>query len=292
MAKSGRRAGRAQLLRESWFTEVLEDALTQVFEQFDVDSDGLLSIQELQALSTPAKKSSISCQSCTSIRGPDTKWFFLAGRYSRAVNNGEELRADEIEQVNDYFETKNGCLTHAGFLQMYYMQTDSRPEDTVQDLERLGYSPQTLKLVKPLPEPEPDLQPAACLTAAEKKRLKNARKRQRQKAKKKADTVADVRAEQICNTESEAEITAEANGDCGVVKTVGGKTLRMGGPPPQVASNPALAVAVAAAEAADAEEFGSEAKPAQTTAGEVHFPHRFLRALSTLRLGIVCTIER
>lgn len=177
--------------------------------------------------------------------------------------------------MNDYFETKNGYLTHAGFLQMYYMQTESRPEDTVQDLERLGYSPQTLKLVGPLPEPEPELQPAACLTAAEKKRLKNARKRQRQKAKKKAGTVADatVRAEQICNEDIEAEITAEPNGDCGVVTTVGGKTLRMGGPPPQIASNPALAVAVAAAEAADAEEFGSEAKPAQTTAGAVHcFP--------------------
>lgn len=69
MAESGRRAGRAQLLRESWFTEVLEDALTQVFGQFDVDGDGLLSIQELQALPTPAKNSSViaSCVRATSI---------------------------------------------------------------------------------------------------------------------------------------------------------------------------------------------------------------------------------
>lgn len=51
--------------------------------------------------------------------------------YSRACNDGEELDEDEIEQVQGYFEcTEAGHLTEAGFLQMYYMQSESRPADT------------------------------------------------------------------------------------------------------------------------------------------------------------------
>ena len=244
---SRRRAGRAQLLRDSWFTAELEAALAQVFKRFDTDGDGLLSISELQA-------------------------------YSRAVNNGEELGADEIEQVNDYFETKGGHLTHAGFQQMYYMQTDSRPEDTVRDLERLGYSPQTLRLaveLQPEPEPEPEPEAAAPLTAAEKKRLQNARKRQKQKAKQKAAAASDVGS----RTEQEPIDHADSRDSAAVVTTANGKTLRLGAPPPQPTnpSNPALLAAVAAAEAADAEEFGSGAKPAHTTAGAVLIrTHRFL----------------
>jgi len=161
MPSGRRRVGRVQLLGDSWFTPALEAALQQVFTQFDADRDGLLSMAELQA-------------------------------YSRAVNKGQELAADEIEQVHDYFETQDGMLTQGGFLQMYYMQTDSRPEDTLQDLERLGYSRQTLQRTEPQPEPEPEpeLEPeplsAEEAEAAERKRLKNARKKQKQKAKKAA----------------------------------------------------------------------------------------------------------
>jgi hypothetical protein len=163
MPSGRRRNGRAHLLGDSWFTPALEAALQQVFTQFDADRDGLLSMAELQA-------------------------------YSRAVNKGQELAADEIEQVHDYFETQDGMLTQGGFLQMYYMQTDSRPEDTLQDLERLGYSRQTLQRTEPQPEPEPEPEPelepeppsAEEAEAAERKRLKNARKKQKQKAKKAA----------------------------------------------------------------------------------------------------------
>ena len=104
--KKGRRK---QLLHGDWLDPQLERVLLEIFGRFDVDSDGALNEGELQA-------------------------------FAGACNNGETLPEDELQQIADYFEvTDDGALTKAGFFQMVYMQTVSRPQDTWNDLKALGY---------------------------------------------------------------------------------------------------------------------------------------------------------
>ena len=256
------RPRRAKLLRDDWLSPQLESALAQVFARFDVDHDGVLALHELQA-------------------------------FSRSVNGGEELGEEEIQQVQDYFETREVCgqpgLTRAGFMQMYYMQTESRPGDTLQDLLRLGYSTRTLKLEAATPEqqpehePEPEREPGVTTAVegevplgeiadpaereAERKRRQNRKKRQKKKAKARAAAATT------------STVTADGRGDSDdsvVIKTTSGKTMRLASAMPGTSSDvgesalpnglvagttaEVLAAAVAAAEAADAAEFGANTR--------------------------------
>jgi len=85
--------------------------LREVFARFDVDKDGGLSKDELQ-------------------------------NFAVAANAGSNLEEDEVQQLQQFFETdSNGYLTQKGFFQMYQMQTTARSSDTWKDLQRLGYKP-------------------------------------------------------------------------------------------------------------------------------------------------------
>ena len=106
---------RKQLLHGDWLDPQLERVLLEVFAKFDADDDGALNEAELQT-------------------------------FAAACNDGEELGEDELQQISDYFEVSDdGALTKAGFFQMVYMQTTSRPQDTWNDLKALGYD-ETLAL--------------------------------------------------------------------------------------------------------------------------------------------------
>lgn len=108
-AKQKKDASATPLLRGDWLAPAFQTVLNQVFARFDVDGDGLLSMEELQA-------------------------------FAAACNGGARLSDDEIEQVQDYFNTDdNGNLTPNGFGQMMHMQTQVRAEDTWRDLKALGY---------------------------------------------------------------------------------------------------------------------------------------------------------
>ena len=81
---------------EEWLSAQLLRALQTVFQRFDADGDGALNEAELQA-------------------------------FARACNGGTELDADELYQIQDYFDTDDsGALTLRGFHEMYHMQTRSR----------------------------------------------------------------------------------------------------------------------------------------------------------------------
>lgn len=61
-------------------------------------------------------------------------------KYSQACNNGTEFSADEMEQIQTYFEWDNEMgLTLSGFMDMYHTQTSAEPLETWKDLEALGY---------------------------------------------------------------------------------------------------------------------------------------------------------
>ena len=102
---------------EEWLSAQLLRALQTVFQRFDADGDGALNEAELQA-------------------------------FARACNDGTELDADELDQIQDYFDTDDsGALTLRGFHEMYHMQTRSRsaaataPALTAPALRRRGASP-------------------------------------------------------------------------------------------------------------------------------------------------------
>lgn len=99
---------KASLLDGDELSHLLQATLEQIFRRFDIDVDGALSIEELQA-------------------------------FARACNDGEAFGEDELEDLR-YFQTnEQGHLTKYGFLQMYHTQTVARPADTWQDLKALGY---------------------------------------------------------------------------------------------------------------------------------------------------------
>ena len=99
---------RKLLTSDQELTEKLREVLLAVFESFDADRDGALSTAELQA-------------------------------FARACNDGDEFDEDELEQTRTFFETDAaGGLTRVGFVQMYDVQTKSRPADTWTDLTALG----------------------------------------------------------------------------------------------------------------------------------------------------------
>ena len=81
---------------EEWLSAQLLRALQTIFQRFDADGDGTLNVVELQA-------------------------------FARACNDGTELDVDELDQIQDYFDTDDsGALTLRGFHEMYQMQTRSR----------------------------------------------------------------------------------------------------------------------------------------------------------------------
>jgi len=81
---------------EEWLSAQLLRALQIIFQRFDVDRDGTLNPAELQA-------------------------------FARACNDGTELDVDELDQIQDYFDTDgSSALTLRGFHEMYQMQTRSR----------------------------------------------------------------------------------------------------------------------------------------------------------------------
>ncbi|KAI9199531.1 uncharacterized protein BJ171DRAFT_517844 [Polychytrium aggregatum] len=83
-------------------------ALTEIFARFDVDQDGALNLQELNAFAT--------------------------------ATNGKPFDQESIDEIQEYFNcTDDGALTLIGFFEMYQMQTLSEPEETWKDLKRHGY---------------------------------------------------------------------------------------------------------------------------------------------------------
>jgi hypothetical protein len=133
---AGQRRTSEKLMHGDWLSPQLERVLQQVFRRFDSDGDGKLGMDELQA-------------------------------FAQACNGGEQgLEDDEIEQVQSYFETDaEGRLTEAGFFQMCWMQTESRPADMWKDLEALGYDA-TLRLLPAVGEPCASSSPAQPAEAA------------------------------------------------------------------------------------------------------------------------------
>ena len=99
----------ALLDSNDWLSAPLLKALQATFQRFDADGDGMLCVAELQA-------------------------------FARACNYGDELDEDELEQIQQYFDTDHsGKLTLKGFHEMYHMQTKARPKDTWKDMRALGF---------------------------------------------------------------------------------------------------------------------------------------------------------
>ena len=99
-------------------------AFEHVFNRFDLDKDGALSIAELQA-------------------------------FARTCNDGDAFSDEELEDLRFFEQDANKNLTLKGFLQMYHTQTSARENDTWQDLKALGFD-YTLSVPPPnAPAPAP-----------------------------------------------------------------------------------------------------------------------------------------
>lgn len=106
--KGNKREQRASLLDGGELSHALQAALHQVFHKFDVDRDGALSTDELQA-------------------------------FARACNDGDCFSEEELQDLRFFKTTEQGWLTLKGFLQLYHTQTTARPVDTWADLKALGF---------------------------------------------------------------------------------------------------------------------------------------------------------
>jgi hypothetical protein len=83
--------------------------LGEIFDRFDADCDGALSVQEMQS-------------------------------FARACNEGEEFAEEELQQIRTFFDTTaSGALTRQGFVQMYFTQTCASPDETANDMRSLGF---------------------------------------------------------------------------------------------------------------------------------------------------------
>ena len=84
--------------------------LREVFARFDADTDGALSLKELE-------------------------------QFAVASKSGGDLSLDELKQLGKFFDTDiKGNITLKGFEQMYQMQTAQQAADTWRDLTNLGYT--------------------------------------------------------------------------------------------------------------------------------------------------------
>ena len=92
-----KKASKVALLDDKeWLSPPLLSALRRVFRRFDTDGDGGLCESELQA-------------------------------FARACNAGTELDLDELDQIQQFFDTDAaGRLTLKGFYEMYHTQTTAR----------------------------------------------------------------------------------------------------------------------------------------------------------------------
>ncbi|KAF9168304.1 hypothetical protein DFQ27_002392 [Actinomortierella ambigua] len=92
-----------------------EDALLEIFDRYDLDKDGALKDEELDAFAM------------------DT--------------NGDVFDEDTRTEITGFLDVnEKGHLTRKGFLQMYNLQTPNDPEETWKDLQKHGYDA-NLKLV-------------------------------------------------------------------------------------------------------------------------------------------------
>uniref|UniRef100_A0A7S2DM18 EF-hand domain-containing protein n=1 Tax=Octactis speculum TaxID=3111310 RepID=A0A7S2DM18_9STRA len=124
---------RISLMCGTGMSPELVETLDSIFQRFDLDGDGVLSLEELQS-------------------------------FARECNDGEVFEEEEIDQLREFFETdETGQLTREGFHQMYHTQTMARPLDTWKDLHALGFDDQ-LQNTRP-PTEQPSL---STITADEK----------------------------------------------------------------------------------------------------------------------------
>ncbi|KYQ92736.1 hypothetical protein DLAC_11666 [Tieghemostelium lacteum] len=94
---------------EEYFTEIAEKVLKEIFALYDLDGDGCLSDKELDAFAT-------GC-------------------------NGQPFDKNSIRDLKDNFDINDKeYLTVRGFMEMYYMQSVSDPQETWKDIEKHGYN--------------------------------------------------------------------------------------------------------------------------------------------------------
>ncbi|KAG2230198.1 hypothetical protein BDF21DRAFT_413266 [Thamnidium elegans] len=86
----------------------VDKILKEIFENFDKDKDGKWNLKEIQDFAT--------------------------------ATNGRPFEDSVIEEIVESFEVdEEKSLLFAGFYQMYYMQTVSEPEETLNDFKKHGY---------------------------------------------------------------------------------------------------------------------------------------------------------
>jgi Ca2+-binding EF-hand superfamily protein len=95
---------------EDAFYPQVEAIFKQIFARFDGDKDGFLNVSELLSFSKSSSK--------------DSKSF----------------SDEEIEEIFEYFDSRDRKLTLKGFLEMFQIQTLADEEETIKDLETLGFS--------------------------------------------------------------------------------------------------------------------------------------------------------
>eukprot|EP00658_Telonema_sp_P-2_P027048 TRINITY_DN20974_c0_g1_i1.p1 TRINITY_DN20974_c0_g1~~TRINITY_DN20974_c0_g1_i1.p1 ORF type:complete len:204 (+),score=35.56 TRINITY_DN20974_c0_g1_i1:106-717(+) len=109
-----REAGSLLLTEGGGMSSRFRAVLAMMFERFDLDGDGHLNESELL-------------------------------RYSGSVNrDGRVFDSSEMDQIRSCFEwsPEHNGLTLNGWMDMYFNQTSSDPDETWADLEQLGYNRQ------------------------------------------------------------------------------------------------------------------------------------------------------
>eukprot|EP01132_Coremiostelium_polycephalum_P000543 gene543-685_t len=95
--------------QEDYFVEKAENALKEIFSRYDLDKDGCLNRSELD-------KFAIGC-------------------------NGKPFDQESVNELTEAFDcNEKGYLTQRGFMEMYFMQSISDPEETWKDIEKHGYN--------------------------------------------------------------------------------------------------------------------------------------------------------
>lgn len=61
--------------------------------------------------------------------------------------NGQEMSDDTFAECRDFFDVLDDRLTFKGFLQLYQLQTENDPSETLSDLKSWGYDTETLELI-------------------------------------------------------------------------------------------------------------------------------------------------
>jgi Ca2+-binding EF-hand superfamily protein len=102
---------------EDAFLPHIAAKLTEIFNKFDVDQDGLFKGSEL-------------------------------AEYFRATN-GEDMGEDVKKEIEEAFDVdSDGNLTLKGFIEMYQLQTLADPDETLKDLMKHGFDIKATKKTK------------------------------------------------------------------------------------------------------------------------------------------------